>query len=75
MPSPLVEVRNVVKRYGSLTVTDGVSFTVDAGDVLGVLGPNGAGKTTLFNLMSGDVAPDAGSIHLAGSDITRLPPF
>ncbi len=74
VPSPLVEVRNVSKRYGSLTVTANVSLTVDAGEVLGILGPNGAGKTTLFNIMSGDVAPDAGAVFLAGADITKLPP-
>jgi branched-chain amino acid transport system ATP-binding protein len=71
----LVEVRDVSKRYGSLTVTDNVSFGVEAGEVLGVLGPNGAGKTTLFNIISGDVAPDAGSVHLDGHDITKLPPY
>jgi len=74
MPGALVEVRGVTKRYGALTVTRDVSFSLDSGDVLGILGPNGAGKTTLFNLISGDVAPDAGSVVLDGHDITRLRP-
>jgi branched-chain amino acid transport system ATP-binding protein len=72
--SALLEVRGVTKRYGALTVTRNVSLSLAAGEVLGILGPNGAGKTTLFNLISGDVAPDAGSIFLAGSDVTRLKP-
>lgn len=73
MPA-LVEVRNVVKRYGSLTVTDDVSLTVEKQDVLGILGPNGAGKTTLFNVITGDVAPDAGRVFLDGTDVTHLKP-
>ncbi len=74
MPSPLVEVRNVTKRYGALTVTRDVSFSLEAGEVLGILGPNGAGKTTLFNVISGDVAPDAGQVLLKGTDVTKLRP-
>ncbi len=74
MPSPLVEVRNVTKRYGALTVTRDVSFSLEAGEVLGILGPNGAGKTTLFNVISGDVAPDAGHVLLKGTDVTKLRP-
>jgi branched-chain amino acid transport system ATP-binding protein len=70
----LVEVRNVTKHYGSLTVTDDVSLGVERGEVLGILGPNGAGKTTLFNVITGDVAPDAGHVFLDGSDVTRLRP-
>jgi branched-chain amino acid transport system ATP-binding protein len=74
MPGALVEVRGVTKRYGALTVTRDVSFSLEAGEVLGILGPNGAGKTTLFNVISGDVAPDAGSVFLEGVDVTRLRP-
>ncbi len=74
MPSPLVEVRNVTKRYGALTVTRDVSFSLEAGEVLGILGPNGAGKTTLFNVISGDVAPDGGQVLLKGADVTKLRP-
>ncbi len=71
---PLLEVRDVTKRYGTLTVTENVSLTVESGDVLGILGPNGAGKTTLFNVIGGDVLPDAGAVLLEGVDLTRLRP-
>ncbi len=71
---PVLEVRGVSKRYGSLTVNEDVSLTVEAGDVLGILGPNGAGKTTLFNVIGGDVSPDAGGVFLEGTDVTRLRP-
>jgi branched-chain amino acid transport system ATP-binding protein len=73
-PAVQLEVRHVSKRYGSLCVTDDVSFAVAAGEVLGILGPNGAGKTTLFNIISGDVIPDTGSVTLGGADVTRLRP-
>jgi branched-chain amino acid transport system ATP-binding protein len=75
MPNPVLETRNIRKRYGSVTVADDVTLLVAAGEVLGILGPNGAGKTTLFNIMCGDVAPDGGSVHLDGDDITKLAPF
>ena len=70
----LLTLHNVTKRYGALTVTDAFSLEVERGVTLGILGPNGAGKTTLFNLISGDVRPDAGTIRFAGSDITRAAP-
>ena len=69
----LLSLRDVAKRYGSLTVTSDVSLDVAAGEVLGVLGPNGAGKTTLFALITGAVAADRGTILLDGRDITRMP--
>jgi branched-chain amino acid transport system ATP-binding protein len=62
------------KSYGALKVTDQVSFSVAAGETLGILGPNGAGKTTLFNLISGDVGLDSGRVLFAGQDITTLQP-
>jgi len=70
----LLVLRGVCKSYGALKATDGVSLSVREGETLGILGPNGAGKTTLFNLVTGDVRADAGSIHYAGRDIGRLPP-
>lgn len=70
----LLTVDNVSKSYGALQVTQGVSFSVKAGETLGILGPNGAGKTTLFNLISGDVRMDSGSIRFLGQELGRLRP-
>ena len=71
---PLLSLNAVAKSYGALKVTDDISLAVEAGQTLGILGPNGAGKTTLFNLISGDVRCDAGSVHYDGRDITALRP-
>ena len=69
----LLEVSGLVKRFGGLTATDGVDFTVEAGEVHAVIGPNGAGKTTLINQLSGELLPDAGSVRFVGRDITTEP--
>ncbi len=71
----LLALKNVSKSYGALKVTDDVSLSVTEGEVLGILGPNGAGKTTLFNLISGDVKVDAGTVEFDGQLINALPPF
>ena len=71
---PLLALRSVGKSYGALRVTDDISLEVRAGETLGILGPNGAGKTTLFNLVSGDVRCDQGSVHYDGRDVTQLKP-
>ena len=73
--TPLLSARGLSKSFGALKVVQDVSFDLAQGEVLGVLGPNGAGKTTLFNLISGDIAHDAGSIQLAGSSLGREPSF
>lgn len=70
----LLQLDRVAKSYGALKVTDDISLAVQAGQTLGILGPNGAGKTTLFNLISGDVRCDRGSIRYEGQDITHLKP-
>jgi branched-chain amino acid transport system ATP-binding protein len=67
----LLRIEKLRKSYGSLLVTDDISLSVEDGEALGIIGPNGAGKTTLFSLITGAVPPNAGSIHLAGEDITR----
>jgi branched-chain amino acid transport system ATP-binding protein len=71
---PLLALRSVGKSYGALKVIDDISLSVTEGETLGILGPNGAGKTTLFNLISGDVRCDGGSVHFEGRDITSLRP-
>ena len=72
--TPLLEVRGLTKRFGGLTAVDGLDFDMRAGEILGLIGPNGAGKTTTFNLVSGALAPTAGTIALAGRPIAGLPP-
>ncbi len=71
----LLALQGVSKSFGALKVTDDISLSVTAGEVLGILGPNGAGKTTLFNLISGDVKVDAGEVEFNGRRITALAPF
>lgn len=70
----VLELRNVAKRFGGLRAVKGVSFEMNAGEILFIIGPNGAGKTTVFNLISGFLHPDEGSIVFNGKDISRLPP-
>jgi ABC-2 type transport system ATP-binding protein len=65
-PSPAVWCSGLRKRYGRRTAVDGVSFTVDRGEVLGLLGPNGAGKTSVIKMLLGLVRPDAGEVLLLG---------
>jgi branched-chain amino acid transport system ATP-binding protein len=69
----LLQIDGVTVRFGGVTALDDVSFAVKDGELLGLIGPNGAGKTTLLRAVTGVVTPDAGSIGLAGKDITRLP--
>jgi branched-chain amino acid transport system ATP-binding protein len=68
----LLEVHNLVKAFGGLRANDGVSFTVEPGELLGLIGPNGAGKTTLFNCIAGMFPPTSGRIVFAGEDVTAL---
>ncbi len=70
----MLDVKGLRKSFGSLVVADEVSLRVERGAREAVIGPNGAGKTTLFNLLSGELRPDAGSIALGGVDITSLSP-
>jgi branched-chain amino acid transport system ATP-binding protein len=70
----LLEVRNLTKRFGGLAANEDVSFSLDAGEILGLIGPNGAGKTTLFNSIAGFFAPSAGSILFESGEIAGLPP-
>jgi branched-chain amino acid transport system ATP-binding protein len=70
----LLEVKNVSKRFGGLSANEDVSFTLEAGEIVGLIGPNGAGKTTLFNCVAGFYAPSSGSVRLDGREIGGLPP-
>jgi ABC-type branched-subunit amino acid transport system ATPase component/ABC-type branched-subunit amino acid transport system permease subunit len=71
---PLLEVVGLTRRFGGLTAVSDVSFTLEAGETLGLIGPNGAGKTTLFEMLSGFTKPDSGTVSFGGRDITRLSP-
>jgi branched-chain amino acid transport system ATP-binding protein len=66
-------VNRLSKSFGGLRVTAGVNLTVEPGERRLIIGPNGAGKTTLFNLITGEIAPDSGSVVLFDRDITRMP--
>jgi branched-chain amino acid transport system ATP-binding protein len=68
----LLRMSNLRKSFGALTVTDGVSLDIAAGELHAIIGPNGAGKTSLIHQLAGTLAPDAGSIVFDGHDMTRL---
>ncbi len=71
--TPLLQADALHKRFGGLVAVNGLSFSLAAGEILGLIGPNGAGKSTVFNLLSGTLAADTGSVHLLGERIERLP--
>jgi branched-chain amino acid transport system ATP-binding protein len=70
----MLEVRNVRKSFNGFSAVGGVSLTVPERGITAVIGPNGAGKSTLFNLLTGHLRADSGSVTLAGRDITAAPP-
>ncbi len=67
----MIEVENLVKRYGSHLAVDHLSFHVEPGKIYGFLGPNGAGKSTTMNIMSGYIAPTSGTVKINGHDIVK----
>lgn len=69
----ILEVKSVSKQFGGLKALRSITFSVEEGEVVGIIGPNGAGKTTLFNVLSGFLSADTGSVIMGGSEITRLP--
>ena len=71
---PLLEVRDVTLRFGGIIALDGVSFTVEEGQISGLIGPNGAGKTTAFNVITRLYKPDSGEVLLDGSSLLRAAP-
>ena len=70
----LLAVRNLARSFGGVAAVDGVDFDVEAGEAVAMIGPNGAGKTTCFNMLGGQLRPDAGRIEFEGRDIAGLPP-
>ena len=75
MTTPLLETRGVWQRFGGLIANSDVSISVGRGEIVGLIGPNGAGKSTLFNLITGNIRVDAGTIRFDGEDVTRQPPM
>jgi branched-chain amino acid transport system ATP-binding protein len=71
---PILAFEKISKRFGAVVVAQEIDLALDEGEALGIIGPNGAGKTTLFSIAAGTVAPDAGRVLLAGTDVTRLSP-
>lgn len=72
--SPILQIKNITKRYGGLTAVNDVSFDVNAGEILSVIGPNGAGKSTLFKLISSFVPATSGEVLFNGERISSLAP-
>lgn len=69
----LLEVAGLNKRFGGLVAVKDISFSINAGEILGLIGPNGAGKSTVFNMLSGTLAANSGSVRLMGAQIDGLP--
>jgi len=72
---PDISVRGLTKRYGDVVAVDGVDLDIPAGEFFTMLGPSGSGKTTTLRMIAGFEMPDAGTIELAGHDVSRLPPY
>ena len=72
--APIVQVRDISKRFGGIMAVNGVSFDVYPGEILGVIGPNGCGKSTLFNCVLGQYVPDRGTVELGGVDVSSWRP-
>ncbi|MFI5016125.1 MAG: ABC transporter ATP-binding protein [Hyphomicrobiales bacterium] len=74
MSGPVLQAEGLVKRFRGVEAVRGVDLTVAAGEAVALIGPNGAGKTTCFNMIGGQLAPDAGHVRLEGRDVTGLAP-
>jgi branched-chain amino acid transport system ATP-binding protein len=71
----LLSIENLSKNFGGVQAVDNVSFTMAAGEIVGLIGPNGAGKTTCFNLISGLLSPSSGGVRLSSRNMEGLPPY
>src|ERR1700693_5273484 len=68
---PDIEVDNISKRFGTFTAVDGISFSVEHGEIFGLLGPNGAGKSTLIRMMTTLIEPTSGTARVNGFDVRQ----
>ena len=75
MAKALLQIDTLTRRFGGVVAANAITLDVARDEVHAVIGPNGAGKTTLIGLLSGEVAPQEGSIHFDGVDITRIPVY
>jgi branched-chain amino acid transport system ATP-binding protein len=73
MTEPVLETRGITKRFGALVASEDISISLLPGEIHAIIGPNGAGKSTLIAQICGGLAPDAGSVHLMGRDVTGEP--
>ena len=73
MAEPLLRIENLVRRFGGIVATDNLSLDISRGELHAIIGPNGAGKTTLISQLIGQLRPTAGTIRVAGQDVTHLP--
>src|SRR2546428_3028123 len=69
----MIKIENLVKAFGPKRAVDGISFTVERGEVLGFLGPNGAGKSTTMRMITGFMPPSAGKVTIGGYDVAESP--
>jgi len=69
MPNPVLQVTDLTKRFGDFLAVNGVSFSIQPGEILGLLGPNGAGKTTTIHMLLGVITPTSGTITMFGRDL------
>jgi branched-chain amino acid transport system permease protein len=73
-PALALEVQGLTKSFGGIRAVEGLDLALERGKITGLIGPNGAGKTTVFNVLTGALKPDRGTVVLAGRDVTGLPP-
>ena len=69
----MIEINNLVKQYGKINAVNGITFSVNKGEILGFLGPNGAGKTTTMNIITGYLSSTSGTVKINGYDILENP--
>ncbi|MBI3503514.1 MAG: ABC transporter ATP-binding protein [Proteobacteria bacterium] len=72
--APVLEIKDLHKSFGGIVAVDGVSFSVDEGEIVGIIGPNGSGKSTLFNCVLGQLQPTAGEVRVDGKVTTGMRP-
>ena len=72
-PKPIIALENISLSFGKRKILDNVSFKINHGEILGMLGPNGVGKSTIFNLITGLIKPDFGSIKFSGTNVINYP--